>query len=243
MEAAVESGYKPPPEFQDDARDPLIDLNLTDSTELWLIQWPKDHSPDLDGQQVSLDLNGDGELGNFEVSPGKSYKVVSYAYQEPDATVFLSSGLESKIVGKVTRRVSLVHYPEPSEFSKHDTSKLRKMHERSSATSLTNSAHHFTTPTKSIKPKHSQSASGYRTSTHSSGRRSTLSIEKEPSKSSMRRHVDDPTMSTKQSSKRTHEPSRSMDLSGQDSGRGHSAVTSTETGEHSQEKKSKRKKQ
>lgn len=40
MDVAKVAGYKPPPEFQEDARDPLVELNLTDSTELWLIQWP-----------------------------------------------------------------------------------------------------------------------------------------------------------------------------------------------------------
>lgn len=32
--------YRPPPEFEEDTNDPLIDLNLTDSTELWLLQLP-----------------------------------------------------------------------------------------------------------------------------------------------------------------------------------------------------------
>ena len=40
MDAASEVGYKPPPEFQVDVKDPLIELSLSDSTELWLIQWP-----------------------------------------------------------------------------------------------------------------------------------------------------------------------------------------------------------
>ena len=33
-------GYRPPPEFEDDVKEPLIDLSLTDSTELWLLQLP-----------------------------------------------------------------------------------------------------------------------------------------------------------------------------------------------------------
>ena len=40
MDAASEVGYGPPPEFQEDVKDPLIELSLSDSTELWLIQWP-----------------------------------------------------------------------------------------------------------------------------------------------------------------------------------------------------------
>lgn len=34
------SPYEPPPEFEQDSFEPLVDLNVDDSTELWLIQWP-----------------------------------------------------------------------------------------------------------------------------------------------------------------------------------------------------------
>lgn len=37
---ASDMGYEPAPDFQQSAKDPLVDLNLTDSSELWLIQWP-----------------------------------------------------------------------------------------------------------------------------------------------------------------------------------------------------------
>lgn len=33
-------GYKPEPGFEEDSREPLADISLSDSTELWLIQWP-----------------------------------------------------------------------------------------------------------------------------------------------------------------------------------------------------------
>ena len=33
-------GYRPPPEFEEDVKEPLIDLSLTNSTELWLLQLP-----------------------------------------------------------------------------------------------------------------------------------------------------------------------------------------------------------
>ncbi len=32
--------YRPEAGFEEDSREPLVDLSLTDSTELWLIQWP-----------------------------------------------------------------------------------------------------------------------------------------------------------------------------------------------------------
>lgn len=83
-------------------------------------------------------------------------------------------------VGKITRRVSFVNYLDSSEVPKDDTKKLKQFYERSSATSLTNSAYNFATPTKSTKPGH---LSG-RTSTHSSGRKSSLSEEKVRTKDS-----------------------------------------------------------
>lgn len=36
-----EEGYKPQADFEENAKEPLVDFNMTDSTELWLIQWPK----------------------------------------------------------------------------------------------------------------------------------------------------------------------------------------------------------
>uniref|UniRef100_A0A5B7A9G3 Mediator-associated protein 2 n=1 Tax=Davidia involucrata TaxID=16924 RepID=A0A5B7A9G3_DAVIN len=219
MAAANEVGYKPPPEFREDVKDPLIELTSTDSTELWLIQWPINQPPDFGGQELTLKLHHDGKLGALEGSSGKSYDVVSFAAQNPDATVFLSSASESKIVGKISRRVSLVHYPEPGELQKHVKHNLKQMYQKSSATSLT-------TPTQGLRPRNLQSASGNAASTHSSRRRSSLSEVGEPSKPPKRRHVDEPTMS--------------MDQSAQDSGRHHSAVTSSGSLEHSNERKSKK---
>lgn len=41
MAAHLKEAYMPSLEFEEDAKDPLVDLSLNDSTELWLIQWPK----------------------------------------------------------------------------------------------------------------------------------------------------------------------------------------------------------
>ncbi|KAL2519993.1 Mediator-associated protein 2 [Forsythia ovata] len=138
MDVARKGGYKPPPEFEEDIKDPLIELNLTDSTELWLIQWPINQAPDFDGQEVSLKLHHDGCLGSFEGSSGKSYEVVSFKSQNPEAMVFLPSASESKIAGKISRRVSLVHYPEPSELQKHNSLNLKEMSQRSYCSYLDN---------------------------------------------------------------------------------------------------------
>lgn len=32
--------YVPPADFVEDAKEPLMDINLPDSSELWLMQWP-----------------------------------------------------------------------------------------------------------------------------------------------------------------------------------------------------------
>lgn len=37
---ASDMGYKPSFEFQKNAKDPLVELKLTDSSELCLIHWP-----------------------------------------------------------------------------------------------------------------------------------------------------------------------------------------------------------
>ncbi|PSR84601.1 Mediator-associated protein [Actinidia chinensis var. chinensis] len=223
MDAASEVGYGPPPEFQEDVKDPLIELSLSDSTELWLIQWPINQAPDFDGQELSLKLHRDGLLGSFEGSSGKSYDVVSFKAQDPNATVFISSASESKIVGKISRRVSLVHYPEPSELEKQNINNQRQMYQRSTGTSLTSSSRHRA-PSRSIWPSSSNAASK-----HSSKSKSSLSEAGEASKPPKRSRIE--------------EPARSMEQqSTQDSGRGHSTVTSSGSFGHSNDRKSKKKK-
>ncbi|KAJ8475984.1 hypothetical protein OPV22_019711 [Ensete ventricosum] len=115
-----DEGYKPGPDFEEDSRTPLVDISLTDSTELWLIQWPINQlqPADFNGKELTLKLNRDGKLGGFESASGKSYDFVSFAAHEPDATVFVPSVSETKVVGKISRRVCLVHYPEPGELEK-----------------------------------------------------------------------------------------------------------------------------
>lgn len=218
--SASKVGYEPSPEFEQNAKDSLIELDLTDSSELWLIQWPINQPPDFDGQEVTLKLHHEGHLGSFEGSSGKSYDVVSFASQHPDATVFSSSASKSKFVGKISRRVSLIHYPEPDELQKLNPNNLKQMYERHSAT-LTNSSHRFATPTQSTRSRHFQSGSGLATSSRGSGRRSFLFASEDPSKEPNRR--------------------RSEEQLAQASDQGHNVVASSGSLGHSQEKKSKKK--
>ncbi|XP_052187274.1 mediator-associated protein 2 [Diospyros lotus] len=226
MDAYNEVGYKAPSEFQEDGRDSLIDLNLTNSAELWLIQWPINQAPDFDGQEISLKLHRDGQLGSFEGSSGKSYDVVSFRSQDPDATVFISSSTEAKIVGKISRRVSFVHYPEPSELQERNTNnqKQQQLLYQRSGTSLTTSSHQFTTPTRSIRPRNPQSGGS------SSRYKRSLSEVGEPSSKPPKRRHD------------VEESTRSRGQSTQDSGRGHSIVTSSGSLERSNESKAKKRK-
>ncbi|XP_019193268.1 PREDICTED: mediator-associated protein 2-like [Ipomoea nil] len=218
MDVANELGYKPPSDFVEDKRDPLVELKVTDSTELWLIQWPLNHSSDFDGQ-VSLKLDNDGHLGSFESSSGKSYDVFNLKAQDPVGTVFLSSASEAKAVGKISRHVSFIHYPEPSEFQKHNKMSLKEIAQRSSTMTKTSSVFHPSSGTKSSKHKTSQSTSMYTTNTTpSSQQKSSKSKLGEPSKTLKKR-------------------SKSMD---QDSGRGNSAVTTSGSAGHSQERKAKK---
>ncbi|KAF8403769.1 hypothetical protein HHK36_011874 [Tetracentron sinense] len=232
MDYTSEEGYKPPPEFEEDAKDPLVEISLMDSSELWLIQWPINQAPDFNRQELSLKLHRDGQLGSFEGLSGKKYDVVSFAAQEPDATVFLSSGSKTKVVGKISRRVSLVHYPEPSELEKPNSNHPSRMYQRSTGTSYTNTSHIFATPTKGIKQRSAHSASrmshGITTSNNISRKRNSLSEIGEPSKHHKQRDADEPIMS--------------MDQSTQNSGReGRSDFTSSGSFEHSHKRKSKKK--
>uniref|UniRef100_A0A453EN31 Uncharacterized protein n=1 Tax=Aegilops tauschii subsp. strangulata TaxID=200361 RepID=A0A453EN31_AEGTS len=61
-------------------------------------------------------------LSHVRYLAGKSYELVSFAAQQPDATVFIPSGSEMKAVGKISRRVCLVRYPEPEELEKEKPS-------------------------------------------------------------------------------------------------------------------------
>ncbi|EXC34532.1 hypothetical protein L484_019131 [Morus notabilis] len=229
MPAHLKEAYMPSLEFEEDAKDPLVDLSLNDSTELWLIQWPKNQNPDFDGQELTLKLHHDGNLGSFKGSSGKEYDVVSFAAQEPNATVFVSSASGTKIAGKISRRVSLVHYSEPHELEKLHSSNLKQMYQKSSSITMTKSSHQRGSPAQSYRRRNSGSASGRAAaSSHSSRHKSSLSDVGEPSTAPSKSHVP--------------EPSRSNDHSTQNSGRASSAVTSSGSFERSHQGKSKKKK-
>ncbi|KAG9136781.1 hypothetical protein Leryth_004550 [Lithospermum erythrorhizon] len=225
--------------------DSAIDFTLADfnspSTEIWIMQWPFDHdksnSPwpklaDFEGSEVTLKLNTtEGEFGSIQSSSGKSYELRSMESHTPEEFVFLTSASDTEIVGRVTRHVSVIHYPEASELQKPDKDIARKLGQRSSGTSLTGSARRTATPTQTTRSRHVQTSTGT-ISTPSSGKRGTSSIitgSSESSKSKKRKHAN--------------EASSSLGHSNGDSGRGHSAVTSS-GGPHnqSQEIKSKRRK-
>ncbi|KMZ67473.1 hypothetical protein ZOSMA_267G00260 [Zostera marina] len=114
--------YEQQPEFEADVNDPLVEVSSLrgNNKELWLIQWPVHQavSSDIDGKEITIRLNKDGNIGSFESSAGKTYDLVSHDAQKPDAFVITASGSGSKVVGKISRRVCLVHYPEPSEYEK-----------------------------------------------------------------------------------------------------------------------------
>ncbi|KAK3144691.1 hypothetical protein QOZ80_4AG0316430 [Eleusine coracana subsp. coracana] len=120
VKGAAKGCYEPGPSFEEVEEEAMLDISPTDSEEFWLIQWPKDKlsAADFHGKEISLKLHNDGNLGTLESSSGKSYDIFSFASQQRDATVFLPSGSETKAVGKISRRVCLVRYPEPEELKK-----------------------------------------------------------------------------------------------------------------------------
>ncbi|KZV35029.1 mediator-associated protein 2 [Dorcoceras hygrometricum] len=200
MDVSTENVYQPPNEFAEDKKDPLIDFDITDSTELWLIQWPINQSPDFDGKEFSLKLNGDARIGSFESAAGKSYEVISLKSQGPEPMIFLSSTAEAKIATKISRRVSLIHYPEPGELKKRNNPKSSHSQRSSMATS-TLSGRPLATPTRTVNPKNPHIMSGQATSTPSGRTKSTTT---------------------------------------QDSAKGNHVVTSTGSMDHSEERKSKK---
>ncbi|XP_061352579.1 mediator-associated protein 2 [Gastrolobium bilobum] len=167
-------GYRPPSEFVEDSNEALVDLNLTDSTELWLLKLPfsNDLLSDIDGQELSLNLHNDGKLASFEGSSGKVYDFVSFAAQEPDETVFVSSAIEPKIAGKISQRISVVHYPDPKELEKLNSTNSRQAHRNSAGVTVTTSSRYF--PMQSGNHRSTQSSKGSR-------QKSSLSEVSEPS--------------------------------------------------------------
>ncbi|KAJ4842704.1 hypothetical protein Tsubulata_017876 [Turnera subulata] len=200
-EEEEEEGYKPAAGFRGDSREPLIDLELNDSTELWLLQWPLNELPDFDGQELTLNLNTDGCLSSFQDSSGKSYNVISYSAQDPDATVFVSSNSETKAVGKISRRGTFVHFPDPKVLEEQEAEKKSKQHHQMRSGQ---SPRRSSTPSRSVR--NSQS-SGRPASTYSSRQKSSLSELGDQSTPRKKRRV---------------QRTGSTDRSTLDSGRGHS---------------------
>ncbi|KMZ70587.1 hypothetical protein ZOSMA_199G00240 [Zostera marina] len=54
-------------------------------------------SSDIDGKEITIRLNKDGNIGSFETSTGKTYDLVSHDAQKPDASVIIASGSGSKV--------------------------------------------------------------------------------------------------------------------------------------------------
>ena len=67
----------------------------------------------------------------------------------------LSRVLHVLAAGKISRRVSLVHYPEPSELKQNSINLKQMMAQRSSGTTttLTNSSRRFATPSQSTRTR------------------------------------------------------------------------------------------
>ncbi|CAJ1938450.1 unnamed protein product [Sphenostylis stenocarpa] len=146
MDLEGAEGYRPSAEYVEDSNEALI--NLTDSTELLFLKLPSSNELD-DGRAVFVPLSylmcpalRVHQWLNFHVMlTGKVYDFVSYSAQEPDETVFISS-TEPKI-GKISMRVSTVHYPDPKEFEKLNSTNARHANRNSSGVTGTTSSRYF----------------------------------------------------------------------------------------------------
>lgn len=137
---------------------------------------------------------------------------------------YLMTWITLLVVGKISRRVSLVHYPEPKELEELNPKNMRPLYSTSSGNSMPNSSHRFSSPIQSSWRRHSQSTKSHSTYTHSSKQKSSLSEAGEPSKTPKRRQSNWP-----------------MDRSSFDSEGHHSGMTFSGTSEHSHQGKSKKK--
>ncbi|KAF8058374.1 hypothetical protein N665_1247s0004 [Sinapis alba] len=177
--------YKPSEDFEVNNLQPLVDFDATGSKELWLIQCPLSHFPEIEGKELKVKLDEDGVLGRFEDSSGKEVNLISFASQEGDATVIIPSENESKIVGKISRRVSLVRFPEPEELLKTFKTQ-QKLVGAVTSSSLRNS-----NPALSSRRKSGQSSLRHPASTRSSREKSLFSgFTETPTKSSKRKHSE-----------------------------------------------------
>ncbi|XP_027334279.1 mediator-associated protein 2 [Abrus precatorius] len=217
--------YRPSAEYVEDSNEALI--NLTDSSELLFLRLPftNDLLSEIHGQKLSLTLHNDGKLASFEGSSGNVYEFVSFAAQEPDETVFVSSATEPKI-GKISKRVSTVHFPNPKELEKLNSTSARHAHRNSSGVTVTTSSRYF--PMQS---------GGLAASSKGSRQKSSISEVTEPSSTSKKKRV------SKSKSMVPEVPSPS---SGRrhvsESSRGHSTGISSMSSDHSDGGKSKRRK-
>ncbi|KAJ0238297.1 Mediator-associated protein 2 [Hirschfeldia incana] len=176
--------YKPSEEFLVNSLQPLVDFDVTGSKELWLIQCPMSHIPEIEGKELKVSLGEDGVLGRFEDSSGKEVELVSFVSQEGDASVIIPTENESKIVGKISRRVSLVRFPEPEELLQ--TFKTQQKSVRAvMSSSLKNS-----NPALSSRRKSGQSSLRHPASTRSSRDKSLFTGVTETPKSSKRKHSE-----------------------------------------------------
>ena len=127
-------------------------------------------------------------------------------------------------VGKISRRVSIVHYPDPKE---HEKASLNRRQAYQNSSGITTSSRYF--PTQSSKLRSSQSGL-----TQGSRPRSTLSEAGEPS-STLKRSRSVYITSEGEPNQNTSNGGRTPN-----SGRGHSAGNSSISSEHSRKGKSKK---
>ncbi|CAF1707108.1 hypothetical protein HID58_054892 [Brassica napus] len=183
--------YKPSEEFQVSKLQSLLDFDVTGAKELWLIQCPISHFPEIEAKELKVKLDEDGVLGGFEDSYRKEVDLVSFASQDADATVIIPSEKESKIVGKISRRVSLVRFLEPEELL--ETMKV-KTQQKLAGAAVTSSSVRNSNPAQSSRRKSGQSSLRHSTSSRqksvfpSSSTKTPMSSKRKHSEPSSSKH-------------------------------------------------------
>ncbi|KAH9288102.1 hypothetical protein KI387_032219 [Taxus chinensis] len=104
--------YIPPQEFQEVEVKPLVEEELSDTTELWLIQMPLNQfePADFKGKRLSLKLpEAEGWMGCLENSRGKSYDMFSLGSQGMKPLAFFPRSSKSMGVRKISRHICLLN--------------------------------------------------------------------------------------------------------------------------------------
>ncbi|KAG2293500.1 hypothetical protein Bca52824_040169 [Brassica carinata] len=153
--------YKPSEEFQVSKLQSLLDFDVTGAKELWLIQCPISHFPEIEAKELKVKMESWEDSRILTVC--KEVDLVSFASQDADAT-FVSLNLKSCLV-KTQQKLagaavtsSSVRNSNPAQSSRRKSGQSSLRHSTSSRQKSVFPSSSTKTPMSS-KRKHSEPSS------------------------------------------------------------------------------------